>query len=93
MIDRIDETGIKDYLNENTKNLLQFQIFDCVESTNTLLKEQASVNSSGLTVIASKQTGGRGRLGRSFWVRLVCNYLYRTLRRCGQQFDLPDIIV
>ncbi len=41
--------------------------FDCVESTNTLAKELAKKGAPhGTVVIADHQTGGRGRLGRSF---------------------------
>ncbi len=41
--------------------------YDCVESTNTLAKQMASNGApEGTVVIAAQQTGGRGRLGRSF---------------------------
>lgn len=43
------------------------QIFDQVHSTNTLAKELAAAGAPGGTIlIADRQTGGRGRLGRSF---------------------------
>lgn len=40
---------------------------DTVDSTNTALKELARAGAeSGTVLIARRQTGGRGRLGRSF---------------------------
>lgn len=40
---------------------------DSVDSTNTFLKKAAASGAqSGLIVVARKQTGGRGRMGRSF---------------------------
>ncbi len=59
---------------EKIKNLLceelqdiEINIFDEVTSTNTLLKEQGKNKSEWCTVISSSQTGGKGRLGRSFY--------------------------
>ena len=41
--------------------------FDCIESTNTLARELAKQGApSGTVLIADRQTGGRGRMGRSF---------------------------
>ena len=41
--------------------------FDCIESTNTLAKTMAAQGAPhGTILIADRQTGGRGRLGRSF---------------------------
>lgn len=43
------------------------QVLDCVESTNTLAKALAAQGApAGTVLIADRQTGGRGRLGRSF---------------------------
>jgi len=42
-------------------------IFKEVVSTNTLLKEKGKREKEWCTIIASSQTGGRGRLGRSFY--------------------------
>lgn len=43
------------------------QYFDCVDSTNTLAKKLAFQGAPhGTVVIAGRQTGGRGRMGRSF---------------------------
>ncbi len=45
----------------------QVQVFEEVASTNTLLKELGRQGAPhGTVVIADRQTGGRGRLGRSF---------------------------
>lgn len=42
-------------------------LFSEVDSTNTRLKEMAKVGSpAGTVLVADRQTGGRGRLGRSF---------------------------
>lgn len=41
--------------------------FDCVDSTNTRAKAMAEAGApSGTVLIADRQTGGRGRMGRSF---------------------------
>ena len=41
--------------------------FDCIGSTNTKARELAKAGApSGTVLIADRQTGGRGRLGRSF---------------------------
>ena len=43
------------------------RIFNQVESTNTLLKKMAAEGApAGTVIVADRQTGGRGRLGRSF---------------------------
>jgi len=45
----------------------RIHIFDCIPSTNTLAKEYAAKGAPhGTALIARQQTGGRGRLGRSF---------------------------
>ncbi len=52
-------------LNKNLK--LKFEVLDSVDSTNTLAKLRAKGGADeGYIVIASHQTAGRGRLGRSF---------------------------
>jgi BirA family biotin operon repressor/biotin-[acetyl-CoA-carboxylase] ligase len=41
--------------------------FDCIDSTNTRAKEMALLGAPhGTVLIADRQTGGRGRMGRSF---------------------------
>ena len=57
---------VKESLCCELKNI-EINIFDEVTSTNTLLKEQGRNKSEWCTVIASSQTGGKGRLGRSFY--------------------------
>ena len=45
----------------------QVQIFEEVTSTNTLLKELGRQGApAGTVLVADRQTGGRGRLGRTF---------------------------
>ncbi len=45
----------------------KIQYFDCLDSTNTYAKSLAAEGApEGTVVIAKQQTGGRGRLGRSF---------------------------
>jgi BirA family biotin operon repressor/biotin-[acetyl-CoA-carboxylase] ligase len=45
----------------------QLQVLDSVDSTNNLLKTMGAAGAPhGTVVIADEQTGGRGRLGRSF---------------------------
>ncbi len=58
---------IESYLAEDAKKLL-IQVEEEVSSTNTLLK-QAAVKGApeGTVLIACRQTGGKGRLGRSFY--------------------------
>lgn len=41
-------------------------IESCLSSTNTVMKEQYLNQPDGFTLMAEQQTGGRGRLGRSF---------------------------
>lgn len=45
---------------------LEIRILNSVISTNSYLKAEAETNREGLVVIARRQTGGRGRMGRSF---------------------------
>ena len=42
--------------------------YDCVASTNDLVKERAKGGApAGLVIVADRQTAGRGRMGRSFY--------------------------
>ncbi len=66
MKDKINSIEIINSLCEELQET-EINIFDEVTSTNTLLKEQGRNKSEWCTVIASSQTGGRGRLGRSFY--------------------------
>ncbi|MBR2474597.1 MAG: biotin--[Clostridia bacterium] len=46
---------------------LRFKLFDTIPSTNTYVKDLADKGESeGLVALADTQTGGRGRMGRSF---------------------------
>lgn len=57
---------------------LRLEFHDCVESTNNLAKERgAEGEPEGLVIISRVQTGGKGRLGRSFLSE--GNGLYMTL--------------
>lgn len=40
--------------------------FDSIDSTNSYLKKESLLRPSGTVAVADRQTGGRGRLGRSF---------------------------
>ncbi len=58
------------------------QVFETIGSTNSFLKEEAARGAPEKTVcIASEQTAGRGRLGRSFYspknTGLYISFLYR----------------
>jgi BirA family biotin operon repressor/biotin-[acetyl-CoA-carboxylase] ligase len=57
-----------EYIKKKFKyKLPKLEIYDCVTSTNTLMKELAKDGAEEFTVIiAASQTGGRGRMGRTF---------------------------
>ena len=47
---------------------LQVELYDCVESTNAMLKARGHSGApQGLVIAARQQTKGRGRLGRTFY--------------------------
>ena len=55
--------------------------FECIDSTNTYLKQLADSGApEGTAVVATMQTGGRGRLGRSFHSPTGGLYLSYLLR-------------
>lgn len=58
----------KEYIErELIYKLPRIDLYDCVSSTNTLMKELAKAGSQEFSVIISEQqSGGRGRMGRSF---------------------------
>lgn len=61
----ISEYEIKKYLKIED---IRFEIYKCVSSTNTLLRQKAEGGAPEKTVvIATSQTEGRGRRGRSFF--------------------------
>ena len=52
---------------EQKTKFLKVNSYDCVDSTNNVAKAMASDGcDEGIAVVASSQTAGRGRLGRSF---------------------------
>lgn len=58
-----------DYLLENITHPCRVQVYDKVDSTNRLARElePADVAEKPVLIAANEQTGGRGRLGRSFF--------------------------
>ena len=65
--DIISVSGIKKYLRQDTEDLV-LEVYESVTSTNLVLREKANAGArQGTVVIAASQTGGRGRLGRSFY--------------------------
>ena len=69
----------------NTDTYVQGLILgDCVDSTNAKVKEMALRGAvEGVTMIAETQTGGRGRLGRTFASPEGGLYLSILLRPVG----------
>ena len=64
--DIVSSQGVEKYLSEALD--LDISVFDEVTSTNTLLKEKATAGArEGTVIISNSQTGGKGRLGRSFY--------------------------
>ena len=65
--DRISESGIRKYLAAKEIGR-ELEIHERIDSTNNRAKALAAAGARhGLTVIAESQSGGRGRLGRSFF--------------------------
>ena len=48
-------------------NLIRPFVFECMESTNSYAKKNLTESAEGDCIFALSQTGGRGRLGRSFF--------------------------
>ena len=63
--DALTAAGVERYLGE-LAGRIPVEVIDECPSTNTLLKARAAELSPWHTVIARRQTGGRGRMGRSF---------------------------
>lgn len=61
----LSSNKIKSYLSQNAGQI-GVKTYDCVSSTNDIIKELAN-NNGEMLVIASEQTAGRGRRGRSFF--------------------------
>ena len=65
--DVLSESGIRQYLSGEARELI-LHVYDSVDSTNAVLKSLANAGApEGTVVIATEQTGGRGRKGRSFY--------------------------
>lgn len=80
---KICENKIKEQLTSGAASL-SVLVFDTVESTNTLAKELAAKGVGEALVLARHQTGGRGRLGRSFFSPDGCGiYMSLLLRISG----------
>ena len=61
----LDTQAIRSHL--GTDSRWRVSIFSEVDSTNTMLKKMAQAGSpTGTIIVADRQTGGRGRLGRTF---------------------------
>lgn len=64
--DLLTAEGVKKYLESGAG--ADVEVFDCVDSTNNVVRRYASEGAQeGKVVIAQRQTGGKGRLGRSFY--------------------------
>lgn len=62
--DALSAESISRYI---TNKNVRVEYCDCVTSTNTILKQRAeNGEDEGLLLVASEQTAGKGRLGRSF---------------------------
>ena len=72
--DRLNETEIRRWLTAETIGR-EMEIHGLLDSTNNRAKMLAAAGAAhGLTVIADSQSGGRGRLGRSFFHRSIPEY-------------------
>jgi len=81
---------IKKYLKPDTDVIF----LEEAQSTNTLLKELAAKGAKeGTVVIAKKQTGGKGRLGRSFFSYDGGLYISLLLRPNGSVQSALQITV
>ncbi len=83
--DIVSAQGVGKYLGRDLD--LDFEVLDEVTSTNTLLKEKAAAGArEGTVIIANSQTGGKGRLGRSFFSPLNTGLYISVLLRPA---DIP----
>ena len=65
--DVISTAGVAKYLDRQLSGM-RIDVLDCVDSTNNVIKEYAAKGArEGTVVIAKEQSGGKGRLGRSFF--------------------------
>lgn len=66
-------------IKENLKYDFDIKVFDEVDSTNNLIKQDAKCGAKeGLVIIADRQTGGHGRFSRKFYSPENCG-IYMTL--------------
>lgn len=66
---------------EKISKKIKVNSFNCVESTNTLAKKFAEKGcNEGVTIVAIKQTAGKGRLGRTFLSKKGGVYFSLVLR-------------
>lgn len=87
--DRLNMGEILPWLNEGRAERVLF--LDAVESTNTYLRRESGAL-GGLAVVAGEQTGGRGRLGRSFYSpKDVGVYLSMLVRPEASHADIGGI--
>lgn len=83
--DIVSGQGVGKYLRADLH--LDFEVYEEVTSTNTLLKEKAAAGArEGTVIIANSQTGGKGRLGRSFYSPLNTGLYISVLLRPS---DMP----
>ena len=83
--DIVSAQGVGKYLGRDLD--LDFEVLEEVTSTNTLLKEKAAGGArEGTVIIANSQTGGKGRLGRSFFSPLNTGLYISVLLRPA---DIP----
>ena len=71
---------------------IDINIFDEVTSTNALLKEQGRNKSEWCTFVASSQTGGKGRLGRSFYSPESSGVYFSILLKPGLEVEKAILI-
>lgn len=65
--DILSVQGIEKYLGKDCRNL-KLNVYQCVTSTNALLRDLANSGAEeGYVIVSSEQTMGRGRLGRKFY--------------------------
>lgn len=79
-IQLLSESDIEHYLNSATRELInEFEIHDCLDSTNSYLVEKAHQDkNSGHVCFAEYQTAGKGRRGRE-WVSPFGSNIYLSI--------------
>lgn len=79
-VELLSRTAIFDYLSSvDPRPICRLKILSVVDSTNRYAREQAAHHaSSGLVVLAEKQTAGRGRRGK-VWVSPLASNIYMSV--------------